>query len=78
MINLLNEGNFILVSCEHHFTGEFENMVQHPSNNISIGAGRLANLATLSIIVDLKFRSCGVKLFQIISELSTASTPVSK
>ena len=26
----------ILVSCEHHFIRVCENLVQHPSNNISI------------------------------------------
>ena len=29
-------GIFILACCEHHFIRLHENLVQHPSNNISI------------------------------------------
>ena len=32
-----NEGGFvILASCKHHFFRVHENLVQHPSNNISL------------------------------------------
>ena len=36
-------GIVILVSCEHHFIRVHENLVQHPSNNISIGLLEINN-----------------------------------
>ena len=32
----LDGGIVILASCEFHFISEHENLLQHPSNNISI------------------------------------------
>ena len=37
------EGIVILASCEYHFIRVHENRVQHPSNNISIIVGVLAD-----------------------------------
>ena len=57
-------GIVILASCEHHFIRVLENLVQHPSNNISIGVSRCPS--NVIYFVDIYL----LKLFQLPIEKS--------
>ena len=63
----------ILASCEQHFIRVLENLVQHPSNNISILGSYMQTDGVMQkfwVVIALFFETLEIKVTPLISRLT--------